>query len=666
MAKDRYRYFRIEAQELIEGLGQGLLELEHHANADVVRRLLRQAHTLKGAARVVKKGEIGDLSHRFEDCLSPYRETGGPVPRDSVSQALALVDLIRHEVSGLDAPPPSPGSALPSQPSPPTTEPSVDDAPALRIALRDLDELHDLALETHTEVSSLLRTIAQFSELQDQVVHVLDRPTAERVSDDARRLVDPTQRGLREIAERAERVLAGVQALRASTSDLRMVPAETLMADVQRAAREAAHALGMEVDVRWTGSRLHVDAHILAGLRGALNHIVRNSVAHGFERGSVGHIEIAIEQQGQRICIRCRDDGRGLNLAAIRDVVVARGLTTPDEVTAMGEREIIDLLMSGGISTSRSVTDVSGRGVGLDAVRHAIGRLNGRVTLENIPEQGVTVEIVVPISLASVAALSLQVGATSVLLPIDHVRKTLRLRPSDIIHSPDGDQLVLDGTLIPFLPLSTRLGEKSTSGRPQSAVVLSSGEVTIALGTDHVGEVKNVVVRAVPRLAALDPIIDGATIDEGGAPRLVLSSRQLLQASREMWSTKKESPVARLPPILVIDDSLTTRMLEQSILESAGYEVDVAVCGEEALQKARRRHYGVFVVDVEMPGMSGFEFIEQTRLDPDLRRTPAILVTSRSDAADKLRGKDAGARAYIVKSEFDQAELLQMIRRFVG
>jgi two-component system, chemotaxis family, sensor kinase CheA len=173
------------------------------------------------------------------------------------------------------------------------------------------------------------------------------------------------------------------------------------------------------------------------------------------------------------------------------------------------------------------------------------------------------------------------------------------------------------------------------------------------------------VGQARPAVVYADPVVPGAALDGAGIPDLVLDGEGLVAAA-ERGQGGVHRAAARPPPLLVIDDSLTTRMLEQSILESAGYEVDVAVSAEQALEKARLRRYGVFIVDVEMPGMDGFEFVERTRADPELSVTPAILVSSRNDAEDFARGESAGASDYIVKGEFDQGRLLGTIRKLLG
>jgi two-component system chemotaxis sensor kinase CheA len=187
----------------------------------------------------------------------------------------------------------------------------------------------------------------------------------------------------------------------------------------------------------------------------------------------------------------------------------------------------------------------------------------------------------------------------------------------------------------------------------------------VALGVDRLLGLESIVARGIPELALLSPAVSGASFDAEGNPQLVLSPEGLVQAAHRAAVSPKAAS-RRRAPILVIDDSLTTRMLEQSILESAGYEVDLAVSGEEGMDKAKLRKYALFLVDVEMPGMDGFTFIERTRSDPELREVPAILVTSRASPEDVQRGRAAGALAHIEKREFNQTDLLERIRKLVG
>jgi two-component system chemotaxis sensor kinase CheA len=197
-------------------------------------------------------------------------------------------------------------------------------------------------------------------------------------------------------------------------------------------------------------------------------------------------------------------------------------------------------------------------------------------------------------------------------------------------------------------------------------VVVQAGDRSVAVGVDRILGTASVVMRPLPALLEADPLVSGASLDAEGNPQLVLDAAGLLAAGEQRGRVLSEDTAAVPPPLLVIDDSLTTRMLEQSILESAGYHVDLAVSAEEGLAKAHERRYGAFVVDVEMPGMDGFDFVATTRADPTLCEVPSILVTSRNSAADRRRGEEVGSCAYIVKSEFDQGHLLATIQGVIG
>jgi two-component system chemotaxis sensor kinase CheA len=348
--------------------------------------------------------------------------------------------------------------------------------------------------------------------------------------------------------------------------------------------------------------------------------------------------------------------------------VRTRGLSAAQAV-ALGADDLIRLLLEGGLTTSGSVTETSGRGIGLDVVREVVARLGGDVTMRTEKGDGTIVEIVVPVSLSSLDALVVEAGGIAAAIPLDAIRGTLRVADDDVARAASGDSIVHQGVVLPFVPLARALRANRAVGRGArtfSAVVVSGVGTQAAFGVDRLIGTANVVMRPLPPLALAAPMVAGASLDAEGDPQLVLDPDKLVAMATRVHDVAPPARAEAAPPVLVIDDSLTTRMLEQSILESAGYDVDVATSAEEGLEKARRRRYGLFLVDVEMPGMDGFTFVETTRSDPVLRETPAILVTSRNAPEDRARGEQVGARAYIVKSEFDQGQLLATIRKLLG
>jgi two-component system chemotaxis sensor kinase CheA len=356
-----------------------------------------------------------------------------------------------------------------------------------------------------------------------------------------------------------------------------------------------------------------------------------------------------------------------LDLEAVRRSAQRRGLAE-GALAGLDAEGLARLLLRGGISTAQTVTGVSGRGIGLDLIRETAEQLSGTVTLESAPGRGATVSIIVPVSLSALSALLVDVTGQVVCVPLGAVRGTARQLPEQITHSADGDSVFHDGKVIPFTTLSRLLdrGTTDTRANVSHSVLLVEAEGTVAaLGVERLLGIESIVSRGLPELSMISPLVSGATFDADGNPLLVLSPEGLVRAAQRMAAAPR-SALPRRAPILVIDDSLTTRMLEQSILESAGYEVDLAVSGEEAMDKARLRKYALFLVDVEMPGMDGFTFIERTRSDPELREVPAILVTSRASPEDLQRGRAAGALAHIEKREFNQTDLLERIRKLMS
>jgi two-component system, chemotaxis family, sensor kinase CheA len=278
----------------------------------------------------------------------------------------------------------------------------------------------------------------------------------------------------------------------------------------------------------------------------------------------------------------------------------------------------------------------------------------------------VSIELAVPLSLASLEALLVEAGSTMGAIPLDAVRRVLRLTPAQIGRSGQGQSIVHGGRAIPFVTLAQVMGEPPpTTPRNTTAVIVDSAGTLAAVGVDRLVSTSTLVLRPLPELTPACPLVAGASMDVEGNPRLLFDPEGLVRQA-QCGGLPAPAPQAARVPVLVIDDSLTTRMLEQSILESAGYEVHLAVSAEDGLEQARARPYALFLVDVEMPGMDGFSFIERTQAEPALRGVPAVLVTSRSSPEDLRRGQDVGARGYIVKSEFAQAEFLERVRQLVA
>lgn len=689
MAGDPLRYFRVEARELLEQLGHGVMELEKGPPAaGLVPRLLRHAHTLKGAARVVRQVRIADEAHALEELLGPRRDDPAPVPRPLVDTLLARLDAISGLVGAMEKPVEPPSSSPGAAPVP------LDEAlRVVRADLTDVDALVDDLAEAGAELALLRRAVAsaeRLPHLADLLAENLSRPRSAGPAP-ARRLrerIGPLAEELRELALGLSRSLSSsvdrlerdLDQAREGAERLRLVPTRAIFAAVERVVRDTARSLEKHAGLETGGGDVRLEGFVLGLVRDALVQLVRNAVAHGLEspaerqkagKSPEGRVRVEIERSGNRIRVRCADDGRGLDLAAVRIAAEKSGRfpsgLSGNRGTADASADVlVGMLLKGGLTTARTLTQASGRGIGLDIVRDAMERLGGEVRVESHPGRGTTVELLVPVSRSALRVLEVEAAGMLVALPLESVRGTLRLASAAVTRTAAGEGVVHDGRLLPFVSLAAALGFPP-QGRAAvaSAVLVASGEETAVVGVDRLRGTADAVLRPLPGLATGSPLLAGATLDREGNPRLVLDPDGLVRAAVRPLGTPVSAPDPKRPRLLVIDDSLTTRILEQSILETAGYEVDLALSAEEGIEMARLRPYGLFLVDVEMPGMDGFEFVRTTRAEPALREVPAILVTSRDSPEDRQRGRDAGAAGYTVKGEFDQTEFLDDVRRLV-
>ena len=678
MATDPYKYFRVEAQELLEGLTQGALELEKGAaDRAMVGSLLRLAHTLKGAARVVRQPAVAELAHGVEDILSPFRDTGTTVPQDLAPEMLHLLDQIGAGLAALDHP--SGDTAAPAL-RPASEEPLETvrvDVEEVEGVLGSLSEAAVLLRKMQNETVALHQARRLASQLVQRMELAGDAPDGARLRG-IRLLAEEVSSSIARLARRfgpeIDEAQSAISLTRECANRLRLLPAKSIFPAIPRAVRDAAVTLGKQAEFTTSGGDIRLDARVLLTMRDAILQLVRNAVAHGLESPAVraaagkpacGRIHFGIERRGNRVAFLCRDDGGGIDLAAIRRAVVKKGVVLPGGAESLGLREAIDLILRGGITTAERPTGISGRGIGLDIVRELTARLKGEISVETVSGQGTTVEICVPVSLTSVPALLVESGGVRASIPLDSVCQTRRIAATEIVHGTAGECLAYEGQTVPFLPISRVLkGAPPLARRHWSVVIVASGAARVAVGVDRLAGSGTVIVRSLPEVAAATRVVAGASLDPEGNPQLVLDPAGLVEAVGEAQAPPRTAGASR-PPILVVDDSLTTRMVERSVLESAGHRVEVARSAEEALEMARTRPYSLFLVDVEMPGMDGFEFVSQTRGDPGLRATPAVLVTSRNSPQDRLRGEQAGARAYIVKSEFDQGQFLRTIGQLV-
>ncbi|MFZ6649046.1 hybrid sensor histidine kinase/response regulator [Undibacterium sp. TJN25] len=723
MAKDPYRYFRIEARELLDQLGAGVLDLEKSGSPEKVSGLLRLAHTLKGAAHVVRQAEIANLAHQLEEALAPYRQDTAALPRalfdgmlndiDRISALVAslpdsdaatMTALAASTASTIDNSTQKPPSGQPQNASPPNAAPQYDATASqavLRMARTDVsvvDTLLEGLAEVSGELGNMKRLNASVSHIRElfgafstQLAtqswreaqggsHPSSFNKVGGLVESLRGLIVAAERNIAASTESMERELRQVHDV---AERLRLIPVASIFNTLERTARDAANSVEKQLGFEAAGGDIRLDGQVLEVVQNALVQVIRNAVAHGIEtprermaalKAATGKITLEVTRRGGHVSFRCADDGRGIDADAVRRAILRKEMATgtvtdktEKEIESFSTQELLGILTRGGVSTAKTVTELAGRGVGLDLVRTSVQHLGGELIASTEPGNGTAIELLVPVSLASLQALMVESAGQLLAIPLDAVQSTLRVTGSDIVHAEQGRQIMVGGTLVPLMTLALR--ERVASFRAAasgilSVVVVKTSSGAIALAVDKLHGTESIVLRSLPSMAPAHAMISASFLDHEGNPQLVLDP-EMLGASRQHETQDSVSAAKADLPILIIDDSLTTRMLESSILEAAGFRVALAASAEEGLVMARRDRYALFLVDLEMPGMNGFEFIEQTRADPVLRNTHCILVTSRDADEDKQRANEAGASAYIVKGEFNQVAFLQKIKQLV-
>jgi two-component system chemotaxis sensor kinase CheA len=369
------------------------------------------------------------------------------------------------------------------------------------------------------------------------------------------------------------------------------------------------------------------------------------------------------------------DDGAGIDATAVRQAVVAQGLMTTAEANGLTDQEAVQLIFRSGLSALPEPTDLSGRGVGLDVVRRNLERLHGLVDVETAPGQGTTFTMTLPLTMATSHVLLVEVADQTVAVPSSSVRRILRVDASDLGRIDDRPALCVDGRPLSLIPLGQVLelppaGDRRERDDEVLVVVLGVAERRIAFRVDGCQATREVVVKSLGRQLSRVRNVAGATILGTGQVVVILNVADLMTSAQASRVGVAPQPVeargATRRRVLVVDDSITTRTLERTILENAGYEVLVAADGQEAWALVQSEPLEAVVADIAMPRMDGFALTERVKGAEAHADLPVILVTSLESRQDRIRGLEAGADAYVVKSTFDQLELLEIIERLIG
>ncbi|MBA3943896.1 MAG: response regulator [Herpetosiphonaceae bacterium] len=463
---------------------------------------------------------------------------------------------------------------------------------------------------------------------------------------------------------------------------VRLLPVSTIFDPFQRLIRDLQRDLEKEVVLVLDGGEIEIDRKILEQLRDPVMHMLRNSVDHGIEspeerltagKQACGTIHLTVAQVGGVITLELADDGSGLDAGRLRQAAITKGLLSLDEAAGLDDQHAYELIFQPGFSTSPTITGTSGRGVGMDVVRENVERLHGHLTMKSELGSGTCFTITVPQTLATTRAIVIEQSNQLFALPSVMTERNARVRARDI-RSVEGRQaVVIEECAVPLVELADVLERPHSAsyGAWRTFFILRKGDQRVAFLTDQLAGEQEIVVKHLPWPLRRVRNVSGATVLGSGQTVIILNPVELFKTGLELIGRSGKldpKPVVVAEQrrcVLVVDDSLTTRALERSILEAAGYETAVASDGREALDILHRQPIDLVVSDVEMPGIDGFALTAAIRCDERLRLIPVVLMTSLEAREHQERGVRAGADAYLVKSTFDQGQLLQTIGRLL-
>ena len=719
---DMIELFFDEATERVAALAGKLVEIERRpADGELVREVFRDLHTVKGSSAMVGLAPVNRLAHAAEDLVGQLRDAGRAADGAVIDALLAALDGLRDMLGQaragqpitVDPGPaiarlrnPGPGAPAGIAPAPPIApapadaardraQPADRGAGTIRVDFDKLDRLLNLVGELVLGRDGLRGAVQSLGSITTELTAargVARRAARARAANGAAaggHLGDERARALRVLADVTTELDQGTGrldaisgALRDQVMRLRMISVAGVFRKHVRTVRDLAAHLGKRARLELAGEDTELDKLLVEALDEPLLHLVRNAVDHGVEppdaRLAAGKpaeavIRLAAAHRGNQVEIRVGDDGRGLDPARLRAKAVERGLVSQAAADAMDDAAAHELIFRAGFSTAAQVSEVSGRGVGMDIVRQTIvARLKGTIEVESTLGQGSAFVLKLPLTLAIIQVIVARAGGETFAIPLDVVKRVLALDPRDVERIGDREVCVVRGRHVPLIRLGAVL-ELDGGGDGALQLVLvehaGAGHETYALACDHLVGKREIVIKSLGPLLANVPCAAGATL-LGDRVALILDvpaviARAMARPAPVSGQRTARAPLRGTTQVLVVEDSDIVRESLRRLLAEAGYAVTVAVDGQHGLELAASRRFDLISTDVVMPRLDGYELTRALRALPSYADTPIIMVTSMGERIDRVRGFDAGVDEYITKPH-DRSLLLRTVRKLLG
>ncbi len=732
--------FRLDAEGQIQALVGGLLKLERNAGAaDQLEVCMRAAHSLKGAARIVGLDAGVKVTHAMEDCFVAAQLGVVTLRQAHIDVLLRGVDLLSRiaataeadfslwtgekqaeiteflavlaaAMTGGEAAEPM-ATPVAGERAAPLAEPrpiaAADDREnverVLRVSAENLNRLLGLAGESLVEsrwLKPFAEAMLRLKRLHDKTAKSLDelRATLAQAAPNsqAEAALEDTRRRVHECHRLLSQRLVDIEMFDGRSTDLahrlydavlacRMRPFADGVRAFPRMVRTLGRSLGKQVRLEIVGDGTQVDREILQKLDAPLGHLLRNAIDHGIEfpdqrlaagKPAEGVVRLEAHHSSGLLQITAADDGRGIDLDDLRAAIVERKLTSAEIAQKLSEAELFEFLFLPGFSKKGSVTEISGRGVGLDVVHNMIKQVRGTIRVSSQPGKGACFQLQLPLTLSVVRTLLVEIGCEPYAFPLAHAVRTMKL-PRDKVEVLEGRQhFSFDGRSVGLVSAQQVLGgrEPNVVGEDLPVLIVGNSGSTYGLIVDRfLGERELVVQPLDARFGKIKDIASGALMEDG-LPVLIVDVEDMLHSVEKLVSAGHLSKVGRSAGdgdrarkrVLVAEDSLTVRELERKLLDHAGYEVEVAVDGMDGWNMVRTGRFDLVVTDIDMPRMDGIELVTLIKKDPNLNSLPVMIVSYKDREEDRRRGLEAGADYYLTKTGFHDETLLQAVVDLIG
>lgn len=723
--------FKDELDEQLQVITDGLLSLEKQDGsniAKIVETIFRAGHNIKGSSRSLGINDVGSIAHKMESLFSAIQKNESLISSSIVDIGLEAVDKMRLAMQSfiekkspdfdldellqrMDKAMGKDGEVRKTdehsefeiqERRSSVLEPSS--YKTIRVNLNQLDRISALMDEIqvnrivtddyYVDLEKVDIKAKQSGLLWKELSGIIENTLEERYGENERKMFVDLRSAMNEMISSLDKIDRNMHTrrneirilshtLQEEMRMLRLIPASYLLQNFSRSVRDIAHAMNKEVELKIEGEEVKIDKVVLDRLKDPMIHLLRNAIDHGIEsqerrikngKSTVGVITIKVKEEGSQILIDVSDDGAGMDSKKIIKVALKNGLCKESDIDSLDEAKILDFIFRPGFSTKDIITDVSGRGVGLDVVQSNMSDLKGKISVETTVGKGTTFHLHVPLSLAGERGLIVSSADQLFAIPISSVERVLSIEVNQVFVVEGSQAILLDEVTLPIRSLSSILKiDKAAlkSNDKLSVVVIKKGWDMVAFLVDEIIAERDIVIKPLQDPLASVPCVSGGTLSGVGAVIIVLNPSDLVKRALQSESVMlvdfsvEPEKIEEKSHILVVDDSITTRTLEKNVLESKGYLVTVAVDGKEAWDMLQKQHFSLLITDVSMPNMDGFTLTEHVKKSEKLHDLPVIIVTSLDSDQEKRRGVEVGANAYIVKNAFESVTLLQIVQQLV-